>query len=258
MAGVEEEMKTSDRENGCGAGGVMSKRQSTPRADRQEGACKQWVSGTFRDKRKMADDILGNAVRVGVRLSKQHAQGEVKVCNLTFKGGDPSIRLEQNKLSPRFEFTASNWDKPAYMLFRIDHKIKSETAAVFEGASGNIPFAWMVVFIVLSIFFFVVSIYHNWILPRPTKDHAAKDVTASNIVKEFFETFKSFFTKKQAFVAILFMLLYRFPEAQLVKLINPFLFDPLDTGGLGLTTGQVGFVYGTVGILGLTLVGIIG
>ena len=70
--------------------------------------------------------------------------------------------------------------------------------------------------------------------------------------------FNRFFTKPQAGVAILFMLLYRLPEAQLVKLINPFLLDPIDKGGLGLTTGQVGFVYGTIGIIGLTIGGIIG
>lgn len=54
------------------------------------------------------------------------------------------------------------------------------------------------------------------------------------------------------------MLTFRFAEAQLLKLINPFLLDPIDKGGLGLTTGEVGFVYGTVGIVGLTLGGIIG
>lgn len=54
------------------------------------------------------------------------------------------------------------------------------------------------------------------------------------------------------------MLLYRLPEAQLVKLINPFLLDPVEAGGLGLSTSDVGIVYGTVGIIGLTLGGIIG
>ncbi|MCK7533288.1 MAG: hypothetical protein MZV63_20785 [Marinilabiliales bacterium] len=54
------------------------------------------------------------------------------------------------------------------------------------------------------------------------------------------------------------MLTFRFAEAQLLKLINPFLLDPIDKGGLGLTTGEVGLVYGTVGIIGLTLGGIIG
>lgn len=228
------------------------------KAEEKESAFAAWVHDTFGEKREKVEDVADNVVVVGVRLSQPPPAGETKILNMTFKEGDQSIKLEQNKLSPRFEFTANNWDKPAYLLFRIDHKIKSATSATFEGASGNIPFAWLVVFIVLSGFFFAVSIYHNWILPRPVSDHASAQVTPSNILAEFFDTFKSFFRKKQAFVAILFMLLYRFPEAQLVKLINPFLLDPIDKGGLGLTTGQVGFVYGTVGIIGLTIGGIIG
>ena len=54
------------------------------------------------------------------------------------------------------------------------------------------------------------------------------------------------------------MLLYRLPEAQLIKLINPFLLDANSIGGLGISTSEVGIVYGTVGIIGLTAGGIIG
>ena len=131
-------------------------------------------------------------------------------------------------------------------------------AGFLEERTGNIPWAWAVTMGILSATFFLASLYHQFILPRPASDHPAKGVTASAIVSEFFNTFKTFFTKKNAVIAILFMLLYRLPEAQLVKLINPFMLDPVDQGGLGLTTSDVGFVYGTVGIIGLTIGGILG
>lgn len=132
-------------------------------------------------------------------------------------------------------------------------------AGLIETSSGgNIPLAWSVVFALLSAFFLAVALYHSWALPRPASDRAAKDTTASTILADFIDTFRSFFKKPQAAVAILFMLLYRLPEAQLVKLISPFLLDPIEKGGLGLTTEQVGLVYGTVGIIGLTIGGIIG
>lgn len=258
IAGLEKAVKEWNIANRFVAPDEVKGDNKVAQKAKEESAFTSWVRNHFGEKREVTTDATDNVVVVGVRLSKQPAPDETKVLNMTFKDGDQSIRLEQNSLSPRLEFTADNWDKPAYLLFRIDHKLKETTTATFAGASGNIPFAWMVVFIVLSGFFFIVSIYHNWVLPRPASDRPAKDAQAGSIMKEFFETFKTFFTKRQAAVAILFMLLYRLPEAQLVKLINPFLLDPIDKGGLGLTTGEVGVVYGTVGIIGLTLGGIIG
>ena len=131
-------------------------------------------------------------------------------------------------------------------------------AGHLEDSTGDIPFSWVVVFGVLSVFFLLVGIYHAWVLPKPVSDHPVENVTAKNIVREFFMTFKTFFQKKHALTAILFMLLYRLPEAQLVKLISPFMLDPTEKGGLALTTEQVGWAYGTVGIIGLTIGGILG
>ena len=223
------------------------------------GAFTTWVKNTFGEERQEAKKVQNNFAIVAIRLNKQPQPGEEVVLNFTYKSGDMSINLEQNKLSPRFVFTDKNWDKPAYLYYEIDHKLTTSTSANFEGTSGNIPMAWLVVFAVLSAFFFLVAMYHSWALPRAAADSHRDNVrTAGDIFREFFETFGSFFKKKQIWVAIAFMLLYRLPEAQLVKLINPFLLDPLDKGGLGLTTGQVGVVYGTVGIIGLTIGGIIG
>ncbi len=218
-----------------------------------------WVKNTFGEDREPFTVRDNNFAIAGIKLNKKPTAGEEIILNVTLKSGDQSIRLEHNKLSTRFVFNENNWDKPAFLFYEVDHKITSPTSATFEGASGNIPLAWSMVFAVLSAFFFIVAAYHSWSLPRPVADGCNDgSTTASSIFKEFFETFRSFFQKPQVWLAIAFMLLYRLPEAQLVKLINPFLLDPIDKGGLGLTTGQVGIVYGTVGIIGLTLGGIIG
>ncbi|MDE6277673.1 MAG: MFS transporter [Muribaculaceae bacterium] len=230
-------------------------------APKSEGGFTRWVRDTFGEKREMSAEgpTANNIVLVGFRLNKRPEPGESIIVNVTQKGGDQSIHLEQDKLSTRFVFNDTNWDKTAWLYYEIDHKLTERVSATFEGASGNIPMAWMVVFGALSAFFFAVAAYHSWALPRPGSDGSGAELnTAGDIMREFFDTFKSFFQKPQIWIAIAFMLLYRLPEAQLVKLINPFLLDPIDKGGLGLTTGQVGLVYGTVGIIGLTIGGIIG
>ena len=116
-------------------------------------------------------------------------------------------------------------------------------AGSIETCTGDIPFAWSVAFGVLSVFFLMVSLYHGWALPRPVADSARDSSrSAHDVFREFVDTFRSFFRKKQIWAAVAFMLLYRLPEAQLVKLINPFLLDPVSEGGLGLSTRVVGFV----------------
>ncbi|PKO98100.1 MAG: MFS transporter [Bacteroidetes bacterium HGW-Bacteroidetes-8] len=197
----------------------------------------------------------GSAQLVEVRLSKAPLPGEKLVLNTRLDKGDKSLFIPYGE---RLEFTSENWNRPAYLMVQVDSKLDTGATTTFKGVSGNLSFAWSVTFFILAGFFIAIMLYHKYILPRPASDKPAKEVTAGTIFREFFATFASFFKKKQAGIAIAFMLLYRFPEAQLVKLISPFLLDPKEVGGLGLTTGQVGLVYGTIGILGLTLGGIIG
>ena len=224
--------------------------------DYQIASFTEWIRETFGETPREVSTLALRQQMVSVTLSKQPQTDEPVILNVAFKRGDQSISLDDK--SPRFKFTKDNWDKQALLLVSVDPKLKSETSATFEGLSGNIPFAWLVVFVVMSVLFFSAAIYHQFILPKPQSDRPAKDVTAGTITHEFIETFRTFFTKKNVLIAILFMLLYRLPEAQLVKLINPFMLDPIDKGGLGLTTGDVGFIYGTVGIIGLTIGGILG
>lgn len=122
---------------------------------------------------------------------------------------------------------------------------------------GNEREAWITAFFIVAILFIVVGLYHARVLPRPSSD-ASRDFEARHLLREFAHTFATFFQKEGALPALLFMLLFRFPEAQLAKMGVLFLMDPLAEGGLGLTLEQIGVIQGTLGPIGLTLGGILG
>lgn len=131
-------------------------------------------------------------------------------------------------------------------------------AGYLEQKSGNIAGSWSITFFILAAMFAAFFIYHMIVLPYPPEDSERSVTSVKDVVKAFLDTFVSFFRKPQAGIAISFMLLFRLGEAQLVKLASPFLLDPKEAGGLGLTTTDIGFVYGTAGVVALTLGGILG
>ena len=196
----------------------------------------------------------GNAGLIAVRLNRKPEPGKEMVLNTRFSSGDKSISLVSGE---RLVFNENNWDKPAWLVVQLDKKLTTEVNGTFTAASGNLPLAWSITFYILAGFFLLIFIYHRFALPHPASD-APKNHRASEIMREFGLTFKSFFSKEGIGLAITFMLLYRLGEAMLVKMASPFLLDTREVGGLGLTTGQVGLVYGTVGVISLTLGGIVG
>lgn len=132
-------------------------------------------------------------------------------------------------------------------------------AGYLEQRLADIPQAWTITLTGCSLLFCCITLWHIFRLPKPSSDMLRDDrMTAADIVREFVRTFVTFFRKKHVWIALTFMLLYRLPEAFLVKMMNPFLLDSQAEGGLGLSTASVGLVYGTVGILALTLGGILG
>ncbi len=120
--------------------------------------------------------------------------------------------------------------------------------------TGNTPFAWSITAGCISIIFFSLSIYHRFILPKPS------DTTQSNkqSISTFFHTFTTYFKKEHITYSVIFILLFRLGEAQLTKIATPFLLDNVSAGGLGLTVEKQGLAYGTVGVLALLTGGILG
>lgn len=132
-------------------------------------------------------------------------------------------------------------------------------AGYLERRMDDIPAAWSVTMLVSAGLLAVSSVYHLLILPRPAEDMSnAESQTAAGILKGFGEAFASFFRKPGIWLAILFMLLYRLPEALSIKMLFPFFRDTAEAGGLGIGVEQYGFLYGSLGVIALLAGGIIG
>jgi len=129
-------------------------------------------------------------------------------------------------------------------------------AGQLEEHFGNIRLAWQIIFGIVAVLFVLFSLYHKMILPKPANDKSTG--SSENLFKEFIDTFILFFKKEKIIIIIAFILFYRFGEAQLAKLAAPFMLDSKNVGGLALSTTDVGFIYGTVGLIALILGGIIG
>ena len=131
-------------------------------------------------------------------------------------------------------------------------------AGYLESRTSDVHMAWKITLVLSAVIFACVTLYHAKALPVPASDMTSNATTASEILKEFGRTFVTFFKKKGVLIAMLFMLLYRLPEAFLVKMMNPFLLDSAAEGGLGMSTQDVGIIYGTIGVAALTVGGILG
>lgn len=123
---------------------------------------------------------------------------------------------------------------------------------------GMIPYSWSLMFYLVTGLFIALWLWHCFALPRPKEDTDHVQTTAKDIWRESCQTFVTFFQKPQWLVGILFMLFYRMPEGLLAKISALFLVDNPSSGGLGLSPQEYGLAQGTVGVIGLTLGGIIG
>jgi len=130
---------------------------------------------------------------------------------------------------------------------------------------NSIAFSWSLMFYGVAGLFIALWLWHSYVLPHPSEDEEnthvegeVKTVSSNSILNDLKSTIKTFFQKEQVIAGILFMLFYRMPEGLLAKVSSLFLIDNVHNGGLGLSPQEYGLVQGTVGVVGLTLGGILG
>lgn len=126
-----------------------------------------------------------------------------------------------------------------------------------EQQYGDKQKAWSYTMIIVGLLMAVITLYNYFTTPR-SEITIETNTTSENSKKSFTAVFSSFFQKKQIGLALAFILLFRLGESQLLKMLTPFLIDKSAVGGLGLTTQDVGVIYGTFGVIALTIGGIFG
>jgi len=166
------------------------------------------------------------------------------------------IALEPERQQPAFVGIRSTFYRIASVF---GQGVIVVLAGVLETGYGDIPKAWSVTLLASALLFAVITLWHFYAIPQVRDDSSAaagKDFGA--VMRGFAGSWVTFFRKPGVWLAIVFMLLYRLPEAFSVKMLSPFMLDSVADGGLGLTTAQSGLVYGTVGVVALTVGGILG
>lgn len=129
----------------------------------------------------------------------------------------------------------------------------------------GVSMAWSITMLLMAGLMVALAGWHFVSLPRVETTSMEQDEETAGIVSflqslitPFVDTLRAFFSKPHIWAAVLFMLLFRLPEAQLAKMAQPFMLRTVEEGGLALSTATVGFAYGTLGIIGLLAGGIVG
>lgn len=128
---------------------------------------------------------------------------------------------------------------------------------LFGEALQSLTSSWMAVFVILGVLMFFLGLYHAFVLPKVEKVlHDRFDFMEQ--MREFWLTLKVFATKPHIISALCFILLFRLPEGLLTKIVPLFLKRSTAEGGLGMSDVDFGFIYGTLGVIGLLLGGLLG
>lgn len=150
----------------------------------------------------------------------------------------------------------------------------------------NINIGWFAAFFLTGVVFLLAFIFHLFQLPEssvrlnqnlnePAKisvphtitsqdSSSAESITEDNSEKDkglssaFADAFTSFFQQDKIALILVWILIFRAGDALLLKMAQPFFLDSRMKGGLGLSLSEVGFVYGSVGLLCLLAGGIVG
>jgi len=148
-------------------------------------------------------------------------------------------------LSTREQAAYAGWQSGFYSLARLFSQGGLIILAGYLEARMDTPHAWMAIFAAMGLILVALGLYHAHALPSGGAARHSGSLHA--IAATFWDVLVSFLRKPNIYVLLLFILLYRAGEGQVVTIGPLFLVDKRSAGGLGLTMDQFGTIYGTFG-----------
>src|ERR1017187_3762903 len=150
-------------------------------------------------------------------------------------------------LTPKEQAAYAGWQSGFYSVARLFSQGGLIILAGYLESRTDVPHAWMVIFATMGAILMLLGVYHWRVLP--TGGVARHSGSLREIGATFWDVLISFLRKPNIYLLLLFILLYRAGEGQVVTIGPLFLVDKRAAGGLGLTMDQFGTIYGTFGTL---------
>lgn len=127
-------------------------------------------------------------------------------------------------------------------------------AGFLENKYGDNTKAWSITMTAAAFLMLALTVANFFVTPK----YESSAAISKDKPEGFLEVFASFFQKKNIGIALAFILTFRLGESQLVKMAAPFLLDTPEKGGLGYSTELFGTIFGTAGVIFLSIGGILG
>lgn len=144
------------------------------------------------------------------------------------------------------------------LVFFVGWLIKRELESGSTSMEANVN-SWFKVIFLLGAVMIAISLYHIKALPDSKNNNVGGKKSAKEILHELGIVLSSFFKKKYIYYYIAFIILYRFAEGFVMKIVPLLLKADRSNGGLGLDVETIGVYYGGVGsaafVLGSILAG---
>jgi PAT family beta-lactamase induction signal transducer AmpG len=173
---------------------------------------------------------------------------------IAFSGSTHDIAADGvylNELTPLLQAKYIGWQGAFYNIA----KILTGGAIVYFAGQLEIRFgvvrAWMAVMGVYGLIMITLGLYH--IRKLPTGGRATEVKNLDEGLRKLWDVIRTFFEKKSIWWFILFIILYRFAEGHAIKIAPLFFKAAREQGGLGLSTSQIGLVYGIFGAMAFVL-----